>query len=143
MQQCREPLLAHLGHTDGGGGSLFCTNPVCGPFQLEPGALPVLRMLSVQSTCGSAHRVEDTQAPHAGGRARKGVRGTETSPSICPVCTCVVYVSEHACGGCKDTQDVRLPLCLPPLSQYFRVWGKAPGILLSLPRTVPGLQACS
>lgn len=34
----------------GGGGSLFCTNPVCDPFQLKPGALPVLRMLSVQST---------------------------------------------------------------------------------------------
>lgn len=101
VQQCRGPLLAHLGYTDGGIGSPFCTNPGCDPFQLEPGAPPVLRMLSVQSTCGSAHRVEDTQAPHAGDRTRKGVRGSETSPSICLVC---VYL----CSLCVGTGMWRL-----------------------------------
>lgn len=76
----------------GGIGSPFCTNPVCDPSPLEPRALPVLRMLSVQSTCSSAHRVEDTQAPHTGGRTRKGVRGSETSLSICLVCACSLCV---------------------------------------------------
>lgn len=81
----------------GGIGSPFCTNPVCDPSQLEPGAPPVLRMLSVQSACSSAHRVEDTQAPHAGGRTRKGVRGFRDI-TVHLSCVCV-----YPCSFCVGT----------------------------------------
>lgn len=81
----------------GGIGSPFCTKPVCDPSQLEPGAPPVLRMLSVQSARSSAHRVEDPQAPHAGGRTRKGVRGFRDI-TVHLSCVCV-----YTCSLCVGT----------------------------------------